>query len=276
MTKFFWEYEETPNYFVSILIASYNTKKIFISECLKSITNQDGFFGIELIWINDGSDRKHGEDLEACLAEFTKGKKNTKMKYYKFQQNHGLSYCLNYGVKHASNELIFRMDSDDMMTDYRMLTQLSYMLDHPDCVICGTDIVKIEGVGDEKTILYSNKDRPHPETITWDEYKKTKQTWIMNHPTVCFKRSAVLSVGNYDRTLRMPFEDLDLELRLLKKYNVIHNIKKPLLFYRIHSEQVTREFSGDKDVVVLLDEEGERRKAEMEKARAEMIDLLID
>ena len=45
-------------------------------------------------------------------------------------------------------------------------------------------------------------------------------------------KSTVLSVGNYRKYMRMPFEDLDLELRILKKYNIIYNIQEPLLLYR--------------------------------------------
>jgi hypothetical protein len=61
----------------------------------------------------------------------------------------------------------------------------------------------------------------------------------MNHPTLCFRKYAVITVGNYNAKLKEPFEDLDLELRLLKKYGFICNIPEILLFYRIHPNQIT-------------------------------------
>jgi hypothetical protein len=50
----------------------------------------------------------------------------------------------------------------------------------------------------------------------------------------------VLEVGNYRRDLRMPFEDLDLELRILKKYKIVYNIQEPLLLYRTHNKQLSK------------------------------------
>ena len=74
---------------------------------------------------------------------------------------------------------------------------------------------------------------------TWNEYKNTRSHWIANHPTLCFKKSAVLSVGNYNINNQLPCEDFELELKLLKKYGKIYNIQEVLLHYRLHEEQVT-------------------------------------
>jgi sulfur relay (sulfurtransferase) DsrF/TusC family protein len=61
----------------------------------------------------------------------------------------------------------------------------------------------------------------------------------MNHPTLCFKKEAVLAVGNYNKEKRIAFEDLELELKILKKYGVVYNIRESLLLYRSHPEQLT-------------------------------------
>ena len=55
----------------------------------------------------------------------------------------------------------------------------------------------------------------------WDFIKKNVPSWFANHPTLCYRKSAVLSVGNYnvyDNTIKFIQEDYDLELRLVKKY----------------------------------------------------------
>jgi hypothetical protein len=79
----------------------------------------------------------------------------------------------------------------------------------------------------------------HDSLLTWEQYKKTKKSWILNHPTLCFRKYAVISVGNYNQDLRDPFEDLDLELRLLKKYGFVCNLPDILLYYRVHENQIT-------------------------------------
>ena len=239
MSKKFWQYYSSSDakIWVSILIASYNTKNEYIIDCLKSIENQIGNFGVELVWINDGSDEVNTLFLRNVLTIFKNNKNNLKIKYFKMSNNKGLSYCLNYGVMQCENELIIRMDSDDIMNEYRIIKQINFMRENSDCVICGTDIVPVVNVDGE--FKPYGPESNHPEKLTWDEYKLSKKTWILNHPTLCFKKSAVLEVGNYDKKFRLPFEDFDLELRLLKKYGFVCNITEKFLLYRIHPEQVT-------------------------------------
>jgi hypothetical protein len=127
------------------------------------------------------------------------------------------------------------MDSDDIMYPDRIQKQLEFMSSNKNAICCGTNIqfFNTDGVGQQTN---------HPTKITWEEYKKQKLQWFMNHPTLCFRKSAVLSVGNYNIETNSAFEDLELELSLLKKYGALYNLPEVLLKYRIHSEQVT--FNG--------------------------------
>jgi hypothetical protein len=141
------------------------------------------------------------------------------------------------------------MDSDDIMINNRIITQLIFMNNNPNCVLCGSNIISF--IKNKSEIGRSN----HPYSLTWNEYKTTKSDWIMNHPTLCFKKSAVLSVGNYRKDIRMPFEDLDLELRILKKYNIIYNIQEPLLLYRTHENQLSKKknYNCEKKKLKMID-----------------------
>ena len=245
--KYFWEYEEKPTVWVSILIASYNTKLKYLYDCVKSIKEQTGHFGVELVWINDCSNQINTKILLAVLSEL-KNLKNFKLIYNTTKINRGLSFCLHEGLLLCTNEIVLRMDSDDIMINNRIITQLQFMNNNPSCVLCGSNIISF--INDKNEIGRST----HPFIISWDDYKKTKDDWILNHPTLCFKKSAVISVGNYRRDLRMPFEDLDLELRILKKYKVVYNIQEPLLLYRTHDNQLSKknnvEFNNKKSQMI--------------------------
>ena len=232
--KYFWEYEKEPTIWISILIASYNTKLKYLYDCVKSIKEQIGNFGVELVWINDCSNEINSKLLLSVLSEFFKNLKNFKLIYNKTKINRGLSFCLHEGLLLCSNEIVFRMDSDDIMINNRIITQLKLMNDIPNCVLCGSNVISF--INNKIKIGRSN----HPFIITWDNYKKTREDWILNHPTLCFKKSAMLSVGNYRRDLKMPFEDLDLELRILKKYKIVYNVQEPLLLYRTHDNQLSK------------------------------------
>ena len=239
-------YKEPKNW-VSVLISSYNTNHKYIVECLESLKRQNGHFGMEIIWINDGSNELSSKLLEKTLKEFEKTMRFTKFIYKKWDKNMGLVYCLNKGVELCNNELIFRFDSDDIMHHDRIIKQIEYMNSKNDCVICGTNAFYLKEINGQKS---TNGQTNHKEILTWEEYKKNPQHWIANHPTLCFKKKAILEIGNYNINNKLPCEDFELELKLLKKFGKIYNIQENLLYYRIHEEQVTANGSCSKSEVV--------------------------
>lgn len=226
---------------ISILISSYNTREDYLKECFLSIIFQKDLgikFAIEIVIVNDGSNHLETEILESMLKNLESINEFIKIKYLKMPTNKGLSYCLHQGVLSCSYNLIFRMDSDDIMEETRITKQLDFMNKESSCVLLGTNLIPFILDNDNNEIKYLEKSE-HEPIITWEEYKKTKKQWIMNHPTLCFRKYAVIEVGNYNANLKEPYEDLDLELRLLKKYGFICNLPEILLFYRIHPNQIT-------------------------------------
>jgi hypothetical protein len=231
------EYIE-PTIWVSVLVSSYNTKQEYVTECLESIRQQNGHFGIEVVWINDGSHESNTWFLERELSIFQNTSRFVKVNYKKMDKNMGISYCLCEGINMCSHEIIVKMDSDDIMVPDRIQKNMDFMNSHSDCVLCGSNIQMFRRNANsiEKELLDKTY---HAYKITWDEYKTTKSHWIMNHPTLCYKKSAILEVGNYNPEMGSMSEDLDLELRVLKKYGCVYNIQECLLFYRIHENQAT-------------------------------------
>jgi len=233
---------------VSILVASYNTRPSYITECIDSIINQNGNFAIELVWINDGTDKDGTYLLEQELQRFQKTKKNAKVIYKKQSANMGLSYCLHDGVLLCSNEIIFRMDSDDIMAPERLNIQYNFMHNTPDCVLCGTNMILFKSDNNSQNKKKAAETN-HPDKLTWEEYKLQKSDHILNHPTLCFRKLAILDVGNYNKDLKLPFEDLDLELRVLKKYECVYNLPEMLLMYRIHDNQITQIHKNNQKII---------------------------
>ena len=224
-----------PKEWVSVLISSYNTKSLYIKECLDSMKSQVGNFGMEIIWINDGSDELNTRLLEGMLKRFEESTRFTKVIYKRQEQNLGIGKSLNDGVLLCTNEFIIKMDSDDIMIKERIQKQIDFMKTHSDAPCCGTNLqYYINGNLGQQT--------NHSQRLTWNEYKQTKSHWFMNHPTICFRKSAILEVGNYFPESTTIAEDFELELRLLKRYGVIYNLSEVLLHYRIHDGQVT--FNG--------------------------------
>lgn len=217
---------------VSILISSYNTKSVYIKECLESIKHQIGWFNIEVVWINDGSDLLNTKILKEMLSHFEKTTRFIKVVYYENKTNMGIGFSLNRGISLCSNELIFKMDSDDIMVENRIVKQIQYMLDNPNVVVCGGQISMFKESINNVVGVTTHK------SITFEQFKKQPIHWIVNHPTLCYRKSAILQIGNYDCQYNK-MEDYELMLRVLKHYHYIHNMPDALLHYRLHDKQIT-------------------------------------
>lgn len=91
---------------VSIIMPVYNTEP-YLSEAIQSICSQT-LKEIEIIVINDGS-------TDNSLAILEKLAENDSRIIIYSQKNHGLSTARNNGIKYATGEYIYFMDSDDYL-----------------------------------------------------------------------------------------------------------------------------------------------------------------
>lgn len=232
---------------VSILIPIYNTNSEYFSDCLNSIMNQTTKFNIQLVIVDDGSSDNYTKEYLKLLNNLEEKKSNIKVKYHKLEKNMGIGYALNKGVELCDNELIYRMDADDIMSPTRLKQQYDFMLNNPHYKLCGGDVRFFE-TKDGK-IKYLEKTNL-PEIVTYDffieELIRTNNYWHIMHPTYCMKKSAILEIGNYNVNYRQA-EDTDLIVRFLKKHGKFYNIKSlpVILLYRMHENQLTKQQTGD-------------------------------
>jgi glycosyltransferase involved in cell wall biosynthesis len=206
---------------------------------LNSIKNQTGYFGIELVWVNDGSSSENTTALKKELDYFRTTSRFTRVIYKENAANHGTAFSSNVGLALCTCDLVFKMDSDDIMMPNRMTIQIDFMKSRPDACLCGANIQMFRTESSKKIFLRTTA---HPLKITWEEVCQTKPEWFVNNPTVCYRKSAVESVGGYrldNPAILYICEDYDLLVRLLKKYKVLYNLSDVLVMYRIHPGQLT-------------------------------------
>ncbi len=119
------------------------------------------------------------------------------------------------------NELVARMDSDDIAYADRCEKQLAVFNTHPEVSICS-------GIVEEFTTDPNVVDakRVPPETnAEIVEFAKKRNPF--NHPCVMYKKSAVEAVGSYQDFYLL--EDYYLWLRMLMAGYQGYNIQEPLL-----------------------------------------------
>lgn len=147
----------------------------------------------------------------------------------RFDENKGLGPAMKAGVTISRNELIARMDSDDYVDKFRCEKQLAFFERDPDLEIVGSNAV--EFFGDINNIVSVHK---VPETST-DIVKFMRRRCAVIHPTVIFKKSAVIKSGNY---IKLPlYEDYDLFARMILGHNIkAYNVQENLYYIRTNDD----------------------------------------
>ncbi len=154
------------------------------------------------------------------------------------KKNVGLGKALNEGLRRARNELIARMDTDDISLENRCELQIFEFLRNPNLSIIGSNIDEFYESPSE---VVSSRIVPsqHEEILRFSKKRNP-----FNHPTVMYRKSAVLNEGGYGDFRRN--QDFDLFVRMLNNGHRTMNINKSLLLFRANKDNLKRRKSWDK------------------------------
>ena len=171
----------------SFLMCTHSSEKSeHLSEAMESMINQS-VQPDEIVIVLDGP---ISEELESVIKEYQESNPEL-LVIIKLSKNLGLGLALNEGLKICRNDLVARMDSDDISLTHRCEEQLSEFEKDDELVIVGS---YIDEFIDTPSNIISSRVVPntHEEIV-----KFSKRRNPFNHPTVMFKRSIVLKIGGY-------------------------------------------------------------------------------
>lgn len=212
----------------SVLMSVYHKEKPeYLRESMESIYNQtiptDNF-----VLVCDGP---LNPELDAVIAEMQE-KFGDKLYVHRLPKNGGLGNALNEGMKYCKNELVARMDSDDVSHKDRCEKEIRIFETHPEISIVSGVIE--EFVGD---ISHVQSRRVVPKQQK-DIIAFAKKRNPFNHPCVMYKKSDVEAAGGYQDFYLL--EDYYLWIRMLQKGFVGYNIQTPVLWMRAGSDMYKR------------------------------------
>lgn len=101
---------ESPT--ITIIVPVYNVE-LYIRECFDSIAAQTYKGGIECIFVDDCGQDNSVAILEQMIADY-KGKIQFSLIHH--EKNKGLSGARNTGIRHATGDYLYFLDSDDTIT----------------------------------------------------------------------------------------------------------------------------------------------------------------
>lgn len=211
----------------SVLMSVYiKEKPEYLKEAIDSILNQtvktDDF-----VIVCDGP---LSEGLNKVIADYVTTYSGL-FNVYRLERNMGLAKALNNGILQCKNEIIARMDSDDVSAPNRIEEQLKAMKEQQVDII-GSNI--IEFVGDVSNTKNIRKVPQNNDDII--QFAKKRSPF--NHPSVMYKKSAVIEAGFYEDYRY--FEDYNLWVTMLHKGFKGYNIQKNLLYMRAGEDMYKR------------------------------------
>lgn len=213
--------------FSTLLSVYKNEKPAFLNQALNSIWDNQTLKPAQIVLVKDGL---LTPDLDACIEQWSQ-RLGEVFTVVALPFNVGLGAALNEGLKHCRFDLVARMDTDDISLNNRFERQIPILLEN-NIDICGTWVSEFNSVHDAVS-GYRKLPETHNEIVNYARKRNP-----FNHPSVCFKKDAVMKCGGYQS---MPgFEDYYLWVRMLLNGAKFYNIQEPLVNMRAGNGQLQR------------------------------------
>lgn len=172
----------------------------------------------QVVIVRDGPVRRELADL---LDEF-RATTPVPLLVVELEHNRGLGPALDAGLAACRYDVVARMDADDIAMPHRFATQLPLIAEAD---IVGAGLIEFAETPDE---VVGRRVPP----VGRDEIRRYARLHDpFNHPTVVYRRQAVLAVGGYGDLPLM--EDYWLFARMLADGAEPVNIAEPLVYYRV-------------------------------------------
>lgn len=202
---------------LSIITISYNSEK-YIEQCLASLSaiSSDE---IERILIDGGSTDRTNK----IIAKY-----RDIIDYYISEEDKGPANALNKGLRAASGEYVYILNSDDyIINDLTAVLQMINQQDKVDCFYGNALIQRKDSLRLFRSMLYT------PEFYV-------NGIVIVPHQATIVRRSLALNIGGYNET--NPYNwDGELFLQLKLQGAIIFRFKNPFAVFRIHSDQISEQ-----------------------------------
>lgn len=217
----------------SVLMSLYKKEKPeYLKPAIESMINQT-IKPDEIVIVEDG---ELTEELYNVIASYKKEYPEL-FTIVVNEKNIGLGLSLNNGLKVCRNELVARMDTDDVSKPERCEKQLKKFAKKPELAIVGAYIDEFQN--EISNIVSCRKVPCSSEAI----YEYAKKRSAFNHPVVMYKKSVVLENGGYADLRRN--QDVDLFGRMLFAGCKAENIDEALLWFRTNDDLAKRRKSWE-------------------------------
>jgi glycosyltransferase involved in cell wall biosynthesis len=203
----------------SLLVSVYDgDRPDYLRRALRSAIGDQTVRPDQIVIVRDGPVR---EELGRFLDVF-RTTSPVPVTFVPLERNGGLGPALNAGLAASWFDVIARMDADDVALPSRFEVQMPLMAEAD---IVGSGL--LEFVTDTDNVIGQRIPLTDPAQIA--RYARVHSPF--NHPTVVYRRQAVLDAGGYGNLPLM--EDYALFARMIQAGARVANVAEPLVYYRV-------------------------------------------
>ena len=208
-----------------MVLPAYNAQT-FIEEAVNSILGQS-LPDFELIIINDGSSDGTGTLLERIG--------DPRLRVLTLPENSGTATAVSKGYGLASGEFIAHMDADDISEPDRLARQVAFLRRYPAVTVLGSAMT-----------FFGEQTGRAAVPLTDAKIKSALLSGVGNiyNPTAMFRRRLVSEKGVRCEPSRKGVFDWDFWISALLAGAKFANLPEPLLRYRVHMKQQSRDLSS--------------------------------
>jgi len=206
---------------ITVLMAVYNAEA-YLREAIESILNQT-FTNFDFLIINDGST----DASKSIISTY----KDPRIRLLDNPQNLGLTATLNCGLSNITTPLVARQDADDISHPQRLEKQVTFLKNHPQIALVGSQGYNIQANGDKKEFMHRALE---DFSIRWEFL--FYNSFI--HTAVTFRTDVIhKQLGGYDQNISY-CQDYELWSRIMRHHQVA-NLPEPLISRRVHEASMT-------------------------------------
>jgi len=211
--------DSPPEPFALLMTVYGGDREEYVRDAFRSSVHDQTLRPDQVVLVQDGP---VSPDLEFCLRGLI-AESPVEVTFVQLRHNRGLGPALDAGLQASRFDIVARMDADDVAMPHRFQRQVPLVRDGADLVGAGllefgTDIGDVVG-------------RRIPPSDPCDIARYSRLHDPFNHPTVVYRRSAVVAVGGYGDLPLM--EDYWLFVRMIANGARVVNIPEPLVYYRV-------------------------------------------
>jgi glycosyltransferase involved in cell wall biosynthesis len=204
----------------SLLLPVYGGDRAdYVRAAFHSAVHEQSLPPDQVVLVRDGP---VPDELAECLAELCATSK-VPVTFVPLERTCGLGPALDAGLAASPHDIVARMDADDVSMPHRFEVQIPLIEAGADIVGAGL----LEFAEDTGNVVGRRVPPTDPAAIR--RYARVHDPF--NHPTVVYRRRAVLAAGGYGDLPLM--EDYWLFARMLDAGARPLNVAEPLVYYRV-------------------------------------------